>query len=53
MPLLKLFFQDLNNNEIYPEIEKTFLNVLHGSGYPELSFQKKVNFEELYKKNQN
>ena len=40
-------------NEIYPEIEKTFLNVLHGSGYPELNFQKKVDFEDLYKKNQN
>ena len=40
-------------NEIYPEIEKTFLNVLHSSGYPELNFQKKVDFEELYKKNQN
>ena len=40
-------------NEIYPEIEKTFLNVLHGSGYPELNFQKKVDFDELYKKNKN
>ena len=40
-------------NEIYPEIEKTFINVLHGSGYPELNFNKKVDFEELYKKNQN
>jgi len=40
-------------NEIYPEIEKAFLNVLHSSGYPELNFQKKVDFEELYKKNQN
>ena len=39
-------------NEIYPEIEKTFLNVLHGSGYKDLEFQKKINFEELYKKNQ-
>tara|TARA_Y100001958_G_C21058642_1_gene422260 strand:- start:314 stop:736 length:423 start_codon:yes stop_codon:yes gene_type:complete len=39
-------------NEIYPEIEKTFLNVLHGSGYAELDFQKKIDFEELYKKNQ-
>ena len=36
-------------NEIYPEIEKTFLNVLHGSGYSELDFQKKIDFEELYK----
>ena len=48
----KIILCDLQN-EIYPEIEKTFLNVLHGSGYPELNFQKKVDFEELYKKNQN
>ena len=39
-------------DKIYPEIEKTFLNVLHGSGYAELDFQKKIDFEELYKKNQ-
>ena len=48
----KVVLCDLQN-EIYPEIEKTFLNVLHGSGYPELNFQKKVDFDELYKKNQN
>ena len=48
----KIILCDLQN-EIYPEIEKTFLNVLHGSGYPELNFQKKVDFEQLYKKNQN
>ena len=45
----KIVLCDLQN-EIYPEIEKTFLNVLHGSGYPELNFQKKVDFEELYNK---
>ena len=39
--------------EIYPELEKTFLNIMHGSGYPELKFTKKIDFEELYKKNQN
>ena len=50
--LKKIILCDLQN-EIYPEMEKTFLNVLHGSGYPELNFQKKVDFEELYKKNQN
>ena len=50
--LKKIILCDLQN-EIYPEIEKTFLNVLHGSGYPELNFQKKVDFEDLYKKNQN
>ncbi len=40
-------------NEIYPEIEKTFLTLLHGSGYPDLKFNKKVNFEDLYNKNKN
>ena len=38
--------------EIYPELEKVFLNVLHGSGYEELNFTKKINFDELYRKNQ-
>ena len=40
-------------NEIYPELEKIFLNIMHGSGFPELKFNKKINFEELYKNNQN
>jgi len=48
----KIILSDLQN-EIYPELEKTFLDVLHGSGYPELTFNKKVDFEELYKNNQN
>ena len=48
----KIVLCDLQN-EIYPEIEKIFLNVLHGSGFSELKFQKKVDFDELYKKNQN
>ena len=48
----KILLCDLQN-EIYPELEKTFLDVLHGSGYPELTFNKKVDFDELYKNNQN
>ncbi len=40
-------------NEIYPELEETFLRILNGSGYPELKFGKKVDFNELYKKNEN
>ena len=47
----KLILCDLQN-EIYPDMEKTFLNVLHGSGYSDLKFNKKIDFEELYKKNQ-
>ena len=34
--------------EIYPELEKSLLNLLHDSGYPNVKFEKKVNFEELY-----
>ena len=34
--------------EIYPELEKSFLNLLHNSGYPDVKFEKKVDFEELY-----
>jgi len=33
---------------IYPDIEKSLLDLIHNSGYPEVKFEKKVNFEELY-----
>ena len=35
--------------EIYPDLEKSLLNLLHNSGFPEIKFEKKVNFEDLYK----
>jgi preprotein translocase subunit SecB len=34
--------------EIYPELEKSLLNLLHNSGYPDVKFEKKVDFEQLY-----
>jgi preprotein translocase subunit SecB len=34
--------------EIYPDLEKTFLNLLESSGYPGIKFEKKVDFEKLY-----
>ena len=34
--------------EIYPDLENTFLNLLHNSGYPGIKFEKKVDFEQLY-----
>ena len=34
--------------EIYPFLEKALLDLLHNSGYPNVKFDKKVNFEELY-----
>ena len=36
--------------EIYPEIEKALLNLLHTSGYQNIKFEKKIDFEELYNK---
>ena len=36
-------------NEIYPDLEKCLLNVLHNSGYPNVKFEKQVDFEALYK----
>jgi preprotein translocase subunit SecB len=34
--------------EIYPELEKSLLNLLHDSGYPSIKFEKKIDFEQLY-----
>ena len=34
--------------EIYPDLEKTFLNLMHNSGYPDIKFEKKIDFEKLY-----
>ena len=50
--LAKIVLVDVQN-EIYPELEKTFLNIMHGSGYEDLKFTKKINFDEPYKNNKN
>ena len=34
--------------EIYPDLEKSLLDLIHNSGFPEIKFEKKINFEELY-----
>ena len=39
--------------EIYPNIEKIFLNLLNSSGFPGIKFEKKVDFDELYKQRLN
>ena len=36
-------------NKIYPNLEKSFLNLLHNSGYKGVNFEKKIDFENLYK----
>ena len=34
--------------EIYPDLEKSLLDLLHNSGYPSIKFEKKIDFEQLY-----
>ena len=34
--------------KIYPDLEKSFLNMLHNSGYPGVKFEKKLDFFKLY-----
>ena len=36
--------------EIYPDLEKSLLDLLHNSGYPGIKFEKKIDFENLYNK---
>tara|TARA_Y100000591_G_scaffold157645_1_gene135602 strand:+ start:380 stop:802 length:423 start_codon:yes stop_codon:yes gene_type:complete len=34
--------------EIYPDLEKTFLSLVHNSGHPNIKLEKKVDFNKLY-----
>ena len=45
--LEKIILCDVQN-EIYPNLEKTFLNLLNNSGFPEVKLEKKIDFEKLY-----
>ena len=45
--LEKIILCDVQN-EIYPNLEKSFLNVVHDSGHPGIKLEKKINFEQLY-----
>ena len=45
--LEKIILRDVQI-EIYPNLEKSLLDLLHNSGYPSIKFEKKINFEELY-----
>ena len=35
--------------EIYPSLEKVFINLLSSSGFLNIKFEKKIDFEKLYK----
>tara|TARA_B100001063_G_scaffold211283_1_gene209495 strand:+ start:146 stop:568 length:423 start_codon:yes stop_codon:yes gene_type:complete len=34
--------------EIYPDLEKSFLDLMHNSGHPDITLDKKVDFNKLY-----
>ena len=34
--------------KIYPDLEKSFLDMIHNSGYPNIKFGKQIDFEKLY-----
>ena len=45
--LEKIILCDVQN-EIYPNLETSFINLLYDSGYPGIKFEKKIDFEKLY-----
>ena len=50
--LEKIILCDVQN-KIYPNLEKTFLDLLHNSGFPEIKLEKKIDFTQLYKQRSN
>ena len=50
--LKKILLCDVQN-QIYPNLEKIFINMLHNSGFPEVSFDKKIDFNKLYNEQPN
>ena len=49
--LKKIFLSDVPT-EIYPEIEKKFFEIVKSIGYPEIKLGKRIDFKELFEKNQ-
>ena len=50
--LEKIILCDVQN-KIYPNLERAFLNLIHNSGFPEVTIDKKIDFTELYKQRAN
>tara|TARA_B100000427_G_C15449004_1_gene568735 strand:- start:438 stop:860 length:423 start_codon:yes stop_codon:yes gene_type:complete len=50
--LKKILLCDVQN-KISSNMQKIFLNTLHDSGYPEVNFGKKIDFDKLYKEQTN
>ena len=50
--LEKILLCDVQN-KIYPNLEKTFLNLIHNSGFPGVAIEKKIDFTQLFKQKAN
>ena len=50
--LEKILLCDVQN-KISSNMQKIFLNMLHDSGYPEVKFDKKIDFNRLYEEGSN
>ena len=49
--LKKIFLSDVPS-EVYPEIEEKFFKIVKSIGYPEIKLEKRINFKEMFEKNQ-
>ena len=49
--LKKIFLSDVPT-EMYPEIEEKFFEIVKTIGYPDIKLEKKINFKEMFEKDQ-
>ena len=49
--LKKIFLSEVPT-EIYPEIEKKFFEIVKSIGYPDIKLEKRIDFKDLFDKNQ-
>jgi len=49
--LKKIFLSEVPT-QMYPEIEKKFFEIVKSIGYPEIKLEKKIDFKDLFEKNQ-
>ena len=49
--LKKIFLSEVPT-EMYPEIEKRFFEIVKSIGYPDIKLEKRIDFKDLFEKNQ-
>ena len=49
--LKKIFLSEVPT-EMYPEIEKKFFEIVKSIGYPDIKLEKRMDFKDLFEKNQ-